>query len=102
MFAHVDGLDPVGDLFDLVVVGEGSDDVSSAGWACWGPWCPAVGDDDDGVGFGFGGCCDAGAHVGAACAFEPYLVAVVDLLVGVDVGVYRQDSDAGRRVQRWR
>ena len=33
--------------------------------------------------------CDAGAHVGAACAFEPYLVAVVYLLVAVDVGVYR-------------
>ena len=58
VFAHVDGLDPVGDLFDLVVVGEGGDDVSSVGWACWGPWCPAVGDDDDGVGFGFGGGCD--------------------------------------------
>ena len=89
MFAHVDGLDPVGDLFDLVVVGEGGDDVLSAGRPGWVPWGPAVGDDDDGVGFGFGGCGDACVHVGAACAFEPYLVAVVDVLVGVDVGVHR-------------
>ena len=85
---------PVGDLFDAAVVGEGGDHVSSAGRFGWGPWGPAVGDDDDGVGFGFGGSCDAGIHVGAACAFEPYLVAVMYLLVGADVGVHRQDPDA--------
>ncbi len=93
MFAHINGLDPVGDLFDAAVVGEGGDDVSSAGRPGWGPWGPAVGDDDDGVGFGLGGGY-AGVHVGAACAFESDLVAVVDVLVGVYVGVHRQDPDA--------
>ena len=94
VFAHVDCLDPLWDLVDAAVVGEGGDDGAGAwGSGVW-PGGPAVGDDDDGVGFGVGGGCDAGGHVGSACAFEGDLVGVVYVLVGVDLGVHCEDPDA--------
>ena len=81
LLGDVDGLDPVGDLVDAVVVGEGGDDGACAGGWGLGPGGPAVGDDDDGVWCGFGGGGDAVGHVGAACTGEGDVVGVVYVLV---------------------
>ena len=68
LFAHVDGLDPGGDIMQCAVVGEGGDDAAGSRGPGLRPAGPAVGDDDDGVGVGFGRGADTGGHVSAARA----------------------------------
>lgn len=94
MVAHVDGVDPCGDLPEGGVVGECGDDGRRSGWACLRPGGAAVGDDDDGGGSGCDGGLDAGAHAGAASALEVDVAGAGHLGLGGDVGVDAVDADA--------